>query len=234
MDFEKLADEFWQNGFLYFEKFFDDKVIEHLDQLIENHFGDHPDYRHDEEFIKRSQAEIVPWFPKREGVNDFDVIENHPDMVNLTQAILGDGWYHQYTMSMFSQQGTKGQPWHQDCPPENTQHFNLNRLMYTRDITAEIGGQTVFVPGSHKRGVIPVGDPDEDMPDQKTLDIKKGSLLILHGQVWHRVLPVVGNKRFSTNLRAAPVGTPSDVTDIGVYRNMRYRFSTGEVVEERS
>ena len=33
--------------------------------------------------------------------------------------------------------------------------------------------------------------------------------------------------------RAAPAGTPDDVTDVCVYRNMRYRFSTSAVVEER-
>lgn len=32
---------------------------------------------------------------------------------------------------------------------------------------------------------------------------------------------------------AAPAGTPDDVTDVCVYRNMRYRFSTSAVVEER-
>ena len=39
--------------------------------------------------------------------------------------------------------------------------------------------------------------------------------------------------RFSTNYRAMPAGTPDDITDVCVYRNMRYRFSTESVVEER-
>jgi hypothetical protein len=59
---------------------------------------------------------------------------------------------------------------------------------------------------------------------------KQGSL----GQAWHRVLPITGPFRVSTNYRAAPAGTPEDITDICVYRNMRYRFSTASVIEERS
>ncbi len=39
--------------------------------------------------------------------------------------------------------------------------------------------------------------------------------------------------RFSSNFRSAPKGRPEDITDICVYRNMRYRFSTSEVIEER-
>jgi hypothetical protein len=61
---------------------------------------------------------------------------------------------------------------------------------------------------------------------------KKGDLVILHGHAWHRVLPAV-QKRTSVNFRAAPAGTTDGITDICVYRNMRYRFSTSEIVEER-
>jgi len=32
---------------------------------------------------------------------------------------------------------------------------------------------------------------------------------------------------------AVPTGTPDDITDVCIYRNMRYRFSTSEVIEER-
>ena len=37
----------------------------------------------------------------------------------------------------------------------------------------------------------------------------------------------------ATNYRAAPAGAPDNITDICVYRNMRYQFSTGRIVEER-
>jgi hypothetical protein len=72
-----------------------------------------------------------------------------------------------------------------------------------------------------------------EFDDQVVLRPKKGTLVLLHGHTWHRVLPIVGAYRYSTNYRAAPAGTPDDITDVCVYRNMRYRFSTSEVVEER-
>ena len=68
---------------------------------------------------------------------------------------------------------------------------------------------------------------------QVVLKPKKGTLVLLHGHTWHCVLPIKGSYRFSTNYRAAPMGTPEDITDVCVYRNMRYQFSTSSVVEER-
>ena len=78
-----------------------------------------------------------------------------------------------------------------------------------------------------------MGDPVGDFEGQVVLRPKKGTLVILHGHTWHRVLPIKGRFRYSTNYRAAPQGTPDDITDVCVYRNMRYRFSTSSIVEER-
>ena len=78
------------------------------------------------------------------------------------------------------------------------------------------------------------GDPHEDLEGQITLSPKKGTLVILHGHTWHRVLPVKGEYRLSANSRTIPKDTPEDVTDIAVYRNMRYKFSTSEVIEDRT
>jgi hypothetical protein len=136
-------------------------------------------------------------------------------------------------MVMFSKKGTKGQAWHQDCPPEESSQFNLNRLFYTHDINDATGGKTIVMPGSHRKGVLPSGNPHEDLDNQVVLAPKKGTLVILHGHAWHRVLPINGEYRLSANARAIPKGTPENITDIAVYRNMRYRFSTSEVIEER-
>ena len=43
----------------------------------------------------------------------------------------------------------------------------------------------------------------------------------------------VKEDRVSSNFRAVPLGVPEDITDICVYRNMRYKFSTEEIIEER-
>ena len=233
MDVKKLADQFWEDGYLILENFFSDDDMDNLNQVILDHFGMQPGWEHSDEFLEKSATEVVPWFPYDDGVNDFDVVDKDPRFMALTEAILGDGWNNLYCMAMFSKEGTKGQAWHQDCPPENPRQFNLNRLVYTHDITPEMGGLTLTVPGSYKRGELTAGEPDIDFEDQVTICPKKGTVVILHGHNWHRVLPVKGKFRVSTNYRAIPAGTPEDITDVAVYRTMRYRFSTSEVIEER-
>ncbi len=234
MNIDQLANDFWENGYLVLENFFDEKLMDHLNKLILNQFGMNPEFWHNDEFLSKSQTEVIPWFPQREGVNDFDEVEKDKRLQSLTQKILGEGWQQQYCMVMFSKKGTVGQAWHQDCPPDDPAKFNMNRLVYTMDITEEIGGQTVVVPGTHKKGELIAGDPNAILANQVILNPKKGTLVLLHGHTWHRVLPIKGTYRVSTNYRTGPAGTPEDITDICVYRNMRYRFSTSEVLEERT
>ena len=233
INIEELANHFWENGYVVIDNFFEPKLMDALNDVITKHFGETPDYEHNEEFLTKSKAEVVPWFPQREGVNDFNVIDDNPTLQALTAAILGDHWQEQYCMVMFSKQDTYGQAWHQDCPPEDSMIFNMNRLVYTHDINDEIGGQTVVVPGTHKKGLLPAGDPDVPLENQVVLEPKKGTLVLLHGHCWHRVLPVKGKYRVSTNYRSTPEGVSADITDVCVYRNMRYRFSTSEVIEDR-
>ncbi len=234
MNEASLASRFREEGYLVLEDFFDGALMDSLDGIIRDYYGDKPEFWHNDEFLEKSQTEVVPWFPQNEGVQAFDTIDEHPGLAALTRAVLGDGWQSQYCMVMFSRQGTAGQAWHQDCPPDDPASYNLNRLVYTSDITDAIGGQTVVVPGSHRRGLLPAGDPAGDFDGQVVLRPKKGTLVLLHGHTWHRVLPIKGRYRFSTNYRAAPAGVPDDVTDVCVYRNMRYQFSTSEVIEERT
>ncbi|SHG87410.1 phytanoyl-CoA dioxygenase family protein [Ferrimonas marina] len=232
MDYHALAKRFWQQGYLVIENFFDPQLMARYDSAIQTHFNAGPEVLFNQEFLDKSDVEVVPWFPLREGQELFDEVGQDPRLSQLTEAILGSGWGPQYCMVMWSPPGSKGQAWHQDCPPEDQAHFNLNRLVYTADITDAIGGYTQVVPGSHRRGELPAGPTDQDFADQVTLRPKRGTLVLLHGHTWHRVQPVQQH-RSSTNYRAAPAGTPEDITDVCVYCNMRYRFSTEEVVEQR-
>lgn len=234
MNYQSLASQFLRDGYLVLENFFSSSIMDNYQDLILKHFGTNPNFLHTEEFLQKSSTEVVPWFPQKEGVKEFCLVENDQRLKDLTTAILGDEWYSLYCMIMFSRQGTKGQAWHQDCDPEISEsHFNINRLVYTSDISPDIGGQIVIVPGSHRRGTITVGEVNEDFPDQIELFPKKGTLVLLHGHIWHRVKPVTGSYRVSTNYRCCPKGTPEDITDVCVYRNMRYKFATNSVIENR-
>ncbi|MEK6154052.1 phytanoyl-CoA dioxygenase family protein [Flavobacteriaceae bacterium 3-367] len=233
MNTQQLAKRFWEEGYLVLENFFDESLMDTYNRLILEHFGKDPDWEHTDEFISKSAVEVVPWFPYREGKHYFDGVDKDLRFNRLTETILGKGWDNLYCMMMYSKQGSKGQAWHQDCPPEDNKLFNLNRLVYTHDITEHTGGEIVIFPRAHIMGELPAGDPHDDLKGQKVFRPKKGTVVFLHGHCWHRVLPVKAAYRVSSNFRAMPMDTPEDITDICVYRNMRYRFSTSEVIEER-
>ncbi len=233
MRITELANQFWENGYLVMEEFFSKELMDKYNGLILEHFGMNPDWEHSDEFITKSAVEVVPWFPYRENKPYFDGIDRDKNFNAITQAILGKDWDNLYCMMMYSKQGSKGQAWHQDCPPEDSDVFNLNRLVYTHDIDETTGGEIVIFPKAHKLGLLPVGKPHDDLKGQLIFKPKKGTVVFLHGHCWHRVMPVKSKYRVSSNFRAMPKDTPEDITDICVYRNMRYRFSTAEVVEER-
>ena len=112
--------------------------------------------------------------------------------------------------------GKPGQAWHQDCSPENKEIYNLNRLVYTMDINKSTGGELVLIPGSHKKGMIPSDFFGNEIGHEVIIEPNKGSLAILHGHLWHKVLPIHDNIRVSTNYRCIPSGTPDNITDICV------------------
>jgi ectoine hydroxylase len=163
MNVEQLAQSFWRDGYLILEDFFDLVQMDALQDSILQYFGGSPAVLHNQEFLNKSATEVIPWFPQREGVRIFDQVDDDARLVALSQAILGDGWQALYCMAMFSEKGTKGQAWHQDCPPEDPRKFNLNRLVYTMDVGGELGGEILVMPGSHKRGELTVGDVVEEV-----------------------------------------------------------------------
>lgn len=233
-DAQCLAKRFWEQGYLHVPNFFSLALAEKYNDKIIEHFGMNPDFEHSDEFIKKSGAEVIPWFPQQEGESCFNEVNQDPRLIALTEEILGLGWYEQYSMVMFSKKGTVGQAWHQDCLCDDPDKFNLNRLIYTMDISQHTtGGQTTVVPGSHVTGMIPSVNENLDLTSAISLSPKKGDLLLLHGHCYHKVEKVTGQYRVSTNYRAASKRTPENVTDIGVYRNMLYQFSSSTVIQER-
>lgn len=230
IEYKALAKTFWEQGYIVIDDFFEVDQMTASHSIITSHFGDSPAYAHDQQFIQLSKAEVVPWFPQREGEHHFDTIEQNPLLIALTEAILGAGWYSQYCMVMFSTQGSVGQAWHQDCPPEDATQYNLNRLVYTKDINYGDGGEVYIRPGSHLNKPLSKGPLFEDFEDQVVVLPRKGTLILLHGHCWHRIGEQKRGTRISTNYRAAPRSAAADITDVCVYRNMRYQFSKARVV----
>ena len=233
MNINQLANSFHLNGYVYIENFFDRNLMDLYQNKILDHFALDSSYKHESDFIKKSDTDVIPWFPQNDGEKAFNIIEQDKRLKNLTEAILGPGWKSLYCMVMYSNQSSNGQAWHQDCDPSNSNIFNLNRLIYTMDINKISGGEVELIPCSHKKGIIPPISEGDDLDGSITIEPKKGSLLMLHGHLWHKVLPINQTIRASTNYRCVPNGVPDSITDICVYRNMLYQFSDERVLEER-
>ena len=229
----QLANSFHLNGYVYIENFFDRNLMDLYQNKILDHFALDSSYKHESDFIKKSDTDVIPWFPQNDGEKAFNIIEQDKRLKNLTEAILGPGWKSLYCMVMYSNKSSNGQAWHQDCDPSNSNIFNLNRLIYTMDINKISGGEVELIPCSHKKGIIPPISEGDDLDGSITIEPKKGSLLMLHGHLWHKVLPINQTIRASTNYRCIPNGVPDSITDICVYRNMLYQFSDERVLEER-
>ncbi len=226
-----LARRFWRDGYVVISNFFAAADMATLGRMCRDRLGETPAYLHDDDFLEAAEVEVVPWFPEREGVAEFSAVAANERLIALTKAVLGHDWLDDFCMVMFSRAGSAGQAWHQDCPPDNAATYNLNRLVYTDDIDPRIGGELVVVPGSHRRGHLPTGDPHGDLAGQVAVSPSAGTLALVHGHCWHRVRPVGAGERFSINYRAVPSGVPQGITDVCAYRNMRYRFSTAEILE---
>ena len=124
INIDNKAQEFWQHGYLSIDNFFDAQLMDKYQQSILMHFGDDPDFAHNEEFLQKSNTDVIPWFPQLDGLHDFDIAEQDQRLINLTKAILGPDWNSLPSMIMFSKKGSNGQAWHQDCH----QKINLNSI----------------------------------------------------------------------------------------------------------
>ncbi len=177
--------------------------------------------------LARFECDVLVWAPLTDGSKAFLALNEMRELAEVTEAVLDAGYStNPQGLVMYSVGGGRGQAWHQDCPPggPESREFNLNRLIYTDDV-ALADGAIVFVPGSHRFGRIPSGGHQDPIEGEITLLPSAGTLLLLHGHVYHRVTPNLNRKpRTSINLRAYPEGTDATVTCIGVYRNGDVNF----------
>ncbi len=112
MDYQKLGEEFWRDGFVVVDDFFGGQLMDACTAAILDHYGESPEYVHSGEYIKKSQTEVVCWYPLEEKVAPFERVHGDPRMAQLTAQVLGDGYQDLTCMVMFSSSGTIGQAWH--------------------------------------------------------------------------------------------------------------------------
>ena len=78
LDAKIIHDEFWTNGYVVIDNFFDRELMDELHELILAQFGSKHDSCLNDEFAIKAQTQIVPWFPQREGIGRFNVIDDDP------------------------------------------------------------------------------------------------------------------------------------------------------------
>lgn len=74
-----LSERFWQEGYPVLEDFFAADLMDRLNELIMDHFGESPAFLHNDEFLEKSKADVIPWFAQQEGVKEFDPVGDDPE-----------------------------------------------------------------------------------------------------------------------------------------------------------
>jgi len=232
---EWIASEFEEKGYVVLPDFVAADELRLLNGEIERHYRPLvPDANEllasSDTVMKQFECDVICWDPCGESSAPFLALRDSPALASATRACLGEGFSEPGSMVMWAAPGGRGQSWHQDCLPQQPGQFNLNRLFYTENVTLA-DGAIVVVPGSHKMGRIPPGGLQDTIEGEVVLTPTAGTLVLLHGNVYHRVTPnSSGKPRLSVNFRAFPQGGSPDVCAFGVYRNGTINFHTGQVV----
>lgn len=94
-------------------------------------------------------------------------------------------------------------PWHihlrvvpDPLPPFFAYPHAIECLLYLDDADEE-SGPVCVLPGSHRRvgEIYPLGDVS-DKPGQEIVPVKAGDCLVIHPNLWHRVLPSINKSGF--------------------------------------
>ena len=226
--------KFAEHGVVVVPGFLDREQVALLNREIDAHYGPLVRERFGIGAVSRAAIEmdcdVITWDPLGEEVEPFQVLAADPRLATLTRELIGE-FSAPGSLAMWSVGGGKGQAWHQDCPPDDPSQFNLNRLFYLQDTEVD-DGAVVVVPGSHRMGRISPGAPQAPIPGEVMLTPRAGTLVLLHGHIYHRVTPNVSLRpRVSVNLRAYPADVPREITRIGLYRNAAYDFLAGKRID---
>lgn len=214
---------FQQDGVLILEQFFTPEELSAVNAALDKRWTQILSESVDEEYLAayaHIECEVVPWADAEKVDDAVAALFNHPRLAETTQQLLDPGFSHLHTLLMFTHPQGRGQSWHQDCRAANDEHYNVNRLIYTRDTTLK-DGAVVVVPGSHLGGDIPHGDTQDPIDGEVVITPTAGTLVFLHGRCFHRVTANHTDRpRVSVNFRVKSPGTSDGILNRPVYRHM--------------
>ena len=84
MDIENLSKRFKEDGYIYIEDFFDGNLMDSYHRKILSHFKKDTEYKHDMNFIEKSDTDVIPWFPQLEGETIFNIVEDDQRLQKIT------------------------------------------------------------------------------------------------------------------------------------------------------
>jgi ectoine hydroxylase-related dioxygenase (phytanoyl-CoA dioxygenase family) len=127
---------------------------------------------------------------------------NCAPMLSVARAMLGPQVWIRDTVARVTYPGQPNQEteWHfhqrvvpSPLPPWFCFPHIVDALVYLDDLS-DATGPICVVPGSHKRMESNLPDDDfADKPDQIALRVSAGSVVFIHGNLWHRAMPTLPN-----------------------------------------
>ncbi len=192
---------------------------------------------------------------------EFEKFARNPDVIKMVEAVLNSKVevQHSKMINKYPSQAERSQVyWHQDYPFFPHSNEDLVAVAIHFDDESDDSGSIMFVPGSHKGGVLTHSDPQTgeflyrlsnqaDIPDiesAETVVCRAGEITLHHGNTLHASLPSKGSARRVLYIQYRAVdavqlaGVVWKCTGMNVYdkplTHKTARFTSGGVVELRS
>ncbi|MBI3829872.1 MAG: phytanoyl-CoA dioxygenase family protein [Planctomycetes bacterium] len=190
---------FEADGFLVRERLFSGEALEHLraalDEVVEaeakkDGFAVGTSRRFGGVFIRQLMDRHAA----------FHTFLDCAPMISVARAMLGPQVWIRDTVARVTYPGQPNQEteWHfhqrvvpSPLPPWFSFPHIVDALVYLDDLS-DATGPICVVPGSHKRIESDLPDDDfADKPDQVALRVPAGSVVFIHGNLWHRAMPTL-------------------------------------------
>ena len=222
-----IAKTFWDQGIVILPGFFVgdlmNQVAAELDAVVaaepQKPFGSGPDY------ARLRETRVQVW--SGDNLPSVTVVMSDPRLHEITLAILGPD-YRLRGCGIFSTPYQCGQGWHQDSRARAPGHYELNRIVFPKNVQPDQGG-LMYVPGSYRGPDLPPGGNHESMPGEVVALPTAGTLVLMHTLCYHRVqINQTHQPRTQCNSRAQPQTAPVDICAYPLFRTGPWNFKTGK------
>lgn len=180
-----------------------------------------------EHFFQKYQSTSYCFVDQHRHYPTLKGLETHVLLNAILNSVFPEGFKLQQSLVQHNKAG-EGQaiPWHQDVHFERVSPGKMfNFLIYPFDTYLE-SGALFYVPGSHKQGRLPKGNPHDPLSGEQSIAPKAGDLIIGDCRLFHKVNHNYSEQdRVSINMRFHSTDVRPEDTQIGVYRNGQVNYA---------